>query len=226
MTHAVQTISLSKSYRHFEVLKAVSFNVAPGQCFALFGPNGAGKTTLLKILATLQQPTEGRFEVLGHDGVRARGEIRRLLLLLAHGSYLYNDLDALENLRFSLALRGVTPTERALRLALDRVGIGAFAEFKIRNYSEGMKKRLSIARAMLMRPPVLLMDEPYASLDERGVRIMNHFIHDATQGGAAVVMTTHNRAQTAVVAQRAGVLHHGVLREIPVQELLGTHELF
>jgi len=223
---AIQGIQLSKSYRHYQVLKNVSFEVARGECYALFGPNGAGKTTLLKVLATLQKPSSGRFEMMGYDGIRDRNQVRAILLMIAHGSYLYSELDAVENLRFAVGLRGLSPTAREIKLALDRVGIGAFANFKIRSFSEGMKKRLSIAKAMLIRPKVLLMDEPYSSLDERGITMMNHFIRENLEQGAAVLMTSHNRLQSAEVAGKAGVLLQGVLREITVKDLVAAHELF
>jgi heme ABC exporter ATP-binding subunit CcmA len=222
----IRGIQLSQSYRHYQVLKDVTFEVAPGECYALFGPNGAGKTTLLKVLSTLQKPSSGRFEMMGYDGIRDRNQVREILLMIAHGSYLYNELDAVENVRFALALRGRSPADREIKLALDRVGIGAFADFKIRSFSEGMKKRLSIAKAMLIRPKVLLMDEPYSSLDERGMKIMNHFIRESTEQGAAVLMTSHNRVQSAEVAGKAGVLLQGVLREIAVKDLVAAHELF
>lgn len=222
----IRGIQLSQSYRHYQVLKEVSFEVAPGECYALFGPNGAGKTTLLKILATLQKPSSGRFEMMGYDGMRDRNQVRSILLMIAHGSYLYSELDAVENLRFALALRGLSSAAQAIKLALDRVGIGAFADFKIRYFSEGMKKRLSIAKAMLIRPKVILMDEPYSSLDERGMKIMNQFIRESTEVGAAVLMTSHNRIQSAEVAGKAGVLLQGVLRGIAVKDLVAAHELF
>jgi heme ABC exporter ATP-binding subunit CcmA len=222
----IRGIQLSQSYRHYQVLKDVSFEVAPGECYALFGPNGAGKTTLLKILATLQKPTSGRFEMMGFDGLRDRNRVRGILLMIAHGSYLYSELDAVENIRFALGLRGRSPTAQEIKLVLDRVGIGAFADFKIRSFSEGMKKRLSIAKAMLIRPKVILMDEPYSSLDERGMKIMNNFIRESTEEGAAVLMTSHNRVQSAEVAGKAGVLLQGVLREIAVKDLVAAHELF
>ncbi len=197
-----------------------------GECYALFGPNGAGKTTLLKILATLQRPSAGRFEVMGYDGVRDRDRVRGVLLLVGHGSYLYNELDAVENIRFAMALRGLSPTDREIKVALDRVGIGAFTDFKVRYFSEGMKKRLTIAKAMLIRPKVLLMDEPYSALDERGMKIMNHYIRESAKQGSTVLMTSHNRVQSAEVANKAGVLHQGVLREITMKDLVAAHELF
>lgn len=223
---ALRGIQLGKSYQHYQVLKEISFEVAQGECYALFGPNGAGKTTLLKILATLQRPSSGRFEIMGYDGVEERDRARENLLLVAHGSYLYNELNAVENIRFTVSLRGMDPTDREVKIALDRVGIGAFADFKVRYFSEGMKRRLAIAKAILIRPPILLLDEPYSSLDEKGMGMVNGFIRESTKRGAAVLMSSHNRARSAEVADRAGILHQGVLKEIAVKELVTTHELF
>ncbi len=223
---AIQGIQLSKSYHYYQVLREVSLELAEGQCYALFGPNGAGKTTLLKILATVLRPSSGRFEVIGHDGVQDRFKVRELLLLVGHGSYLYDELNALENIRFNVALRGVSPTEREIKSALDRVGIGAFADLRTRYFSMGMKKRLSIAKAILIRPKVLLLDEPYATLDEEGMKMMNHYIQEITQEGTAVMLTTHNRMKSAEVAHRAGVLLRGELKEIVVKDLVVKDELF
>ena len=217
---------LGKSYRHYQVFRDLSFEIASGVCYALFGPNGAGKTTLLKVLGTLQRPSSGRFEILGLDGVARRQEVRERVLLMGHGSYLYGELNAVENIRFSLALRGQSPTEREVKLALDQVGIGAFASYPTRYYSEGMKKRLSIARAMLVFARILLLDEPYASLDEKGVQVMNRFIRESLESGSTVLMTSHDRARATEVAHRAGVLHRGVLRDIPVSDLVSANELF
>ncbi len=222
----IRGIQLSKSYHHYQVLNEITFEVPSGECYCLFGPNGAGKTTLLKILATLKKPSSGRFEVMGFDGIRERSKAREILLLVGHGSYLYNDLNAAENIRFALALRSISPAAREIKMALDRVGIGAFAEFKVRYFSEGMKKRLAMAKTILSRPKVLLMDEPYAALDERGMSIVNEFISSMTRQGTAVMMASHNRVKSAEVVHRVGVLHEGTLREMTVEELVAANELF
>lgn len=216
---AVRAVELAKSYGHFRVFEQVSFELAAGECLALFGPNGAGKTTLLRILATLSRPSAGHFQINGKDGVREKDAVRASLLLLAHGSYLYDELDAIENLRFALALRCAAPAEREIKSALDRVGLGAFAELKTRYYSAGMKKRLTLAKSILIHPTVLLMDEPYTSLDESGMALVNDYLHSLTKEGAAVLMTTHDRARSAEVAHRAGVLDKGRLREVPLAHL-------
>jgi ABC-type multidrug transport system ATPase subunit len=223
---AIRGVGLCQSFRHYQVLTNVSFELAAGSCYALFGPNGAGKTTLLKILATAQRPSGGRFEIMGRDGITDRAAVRALLFLVAHGSHLYDELNAVENIRFALGMRGLTPTAREIKLALDRVGIGAFTDLKSRYFSVGMRKRLAIAKALLVRPRVLLMDEAYASLDEHGMKMVNQFIREARQAGTAVFMTTHDRAKVVDVADRAGVLRRGELHELTVGELTAAHELF
>jgi len=223
---AIHAEGLSKSYHHFQVLRELSFELEAGVCYALFGPNGAGKTTLLKILATVHRPSGGRLTIMGHDAVAERDAVRRNLLLVAHGSHLYDELNAVENLRFALGLRGLSPSDRDIKLALDRVGVGAFADLKSRYFSAGMKKRLAIAKALLARPPLLLLDEAYSSLDEKGITLVNQVIREATGAGTAVFMTTHDRAKVADVAHRAGVLRQGALQELPLTALTGTHELF
>ncbi|HET8761268.1 MAG TPA: heme ABC exporter ATP-binding protein CcmA [Nitrospiria bacterium] len=222
---AVRVIELAKAHGHYRVFERVSFELLPGECLALFGPNGAGKTTLIRVLATLSRPSAGRFEIDGKDGVRDKDAVRTSLLLLAHGSHLYDELDGAENLRFSLALRGLTLRDRDIKSALDRVGIGAFSDLKTRYYSAGMKKRLTIAKSMLVRPKVLLLDEPYTSLDEAGIALVNEHLRALTRDGAAVLMSTHDRARSADVAHRAGVLDKGHWREVAV-ERLKTDALF
>ena len=223
---AIHAEAISKSYHHYQVLRELSFELEAGKCYALFGPNGAGKTTLLKILATVHRPSGGRLTIMGRDVAADRAAVRGQLFLVAHGSYLYDELNAFENLRFALGLRGLAPSDREIKLALDRVGVGAFADLKSRYFSAGMKKRLAIAKTLLVRPPLLLLDEAYASLDEKGVALVNQVIREATGAGTAVFMTTHDRTKVAEVAHRAGVLRQGVLRELPLTALTGSHELF
>lgn len=223
---AIHGSGLGKSYHYHEVIRGVSFEISQGECYALLGPNGAGKTTLLRVLATIQPPSSGRFEIMGYDGVKHKDRVREQLLLLGHSSYLYDDLNAEENLRFSLALRGSGVGDREMKLALDRVGIGAFSQLRTRYFSMGMKKRLSIAKAILIRPNVILLDEPYASLDESGMKMVNHYIRETTQQGAAVLLTTHDRLRSAQVAHRAGILDRGTLKEVDVKHLAEPNEIF
>lgn len=222
---AISCQDLSKSYGHYQVLQGINLTIQEGECFSLFGPNGAGKTTLLKILATLHRPSEGSYEILGLDGLKNKEEIRANIMFLGHGAHLYDDLDAKENLKFALALRGQTTTDHEMKQALDRVGIGAFAEMKVRNYSAGMKKRLALAKTMLAKPKVLLLDEPFTALDTAGTEIMREYIRERLSEQGAVMMSTHDHDKARPITTRAGMLRQGALKEISI-EALNSDDLF
>ena len=163
---------------------------------------------------------------MGINGTRERAKVRESLFMISHGTYLYDDLSVKENIQFALGIRGWNPTDLEIKKVLDRVGIGPFGKLRSRYLSAGMKKRLSIAKALLIRPKVLLLDEAYASLDERGVNMLNDCIRDFNKEGAAVLITTHERPRTAQIAHRVGVLHRSALKEISVKEMLEADALF
>ena len=222
---AIQSVQLSKAYGFYKIFEDLSFSIPTGECFVLFGPNGAGKTTLLQILATLKRPTSGRFEILGYDGITEKPSIRNSVMLLAHGSYLYDDLNAVENLQFASALRGKSPTFQEISRALDFVNLGAFRDLKIRFLSAGMKKRLGLAKVFLIHPKVLFLDEPYNALDDAGVEIANDLIRDLLKNGGTAFMTTHDRTKATQVASRAGILHQGTLNTLNLDSQ-ATGDLF
>jgi heme ABC exporter ATP-binding subunit CcmA len=217
-------INISHTYRFFKALKSVSIELQGGECFALFGPNGAGKTTLMKIFATLLQPTSGVVSIMGKDSVTDRDAARQALFFIGHKSFLYEDLTAIENIEFTIGLRGWRPTLGEIKKALDRVGIGAYASQKSRYLSAGMQKRLSLAKAILAEPNLLLLDEPYASLDENGIDVMNDVIRGVLACGTSVLISSHDRIKAAEVSHRAGILQNKGLKEIPITEL--EHALF
>ena len=210
---------IGKAYGHFQVLHDVNLTIAEGECFALFGPNGSGKTTLLKVLATLERPSTGHFEMLGMDGLKDKEAIRANLMFLAHGTHLYDELNARENLAFALALRGHHPTDQDVKRTLDRVAIGAFADMKVRYYSAGMKKRLALAKAMLAKPNVLLLDEPFTALDTAGTEILREYVRERLSAKSTVLLSTHDYDKTRPIAGRAGILRHGALQETAIEEL-------
>lgn len=216
---AIQVTSLSKSYGFYRIFEDVSFNIHPGECFVLLGPNGAGKTTLLRILATLQSPSSGQFIIFGQDGVAQKDAVREMIMLIAHGSHLYDELNATENLQFALGLRGQSPASAQIKRVLDRTGIGAFADLKIRQFSAGMKKRLDLAKVMLAQPRLLLLDEPYNALDYSGVAITNQLIQETLDRSGTVFMTTHDREKATQIATRGGILQAGHLQLISARQL-------
>ncbi|MBX3173945.1 MAG: ABC transporter ATP-binding protein [Gemmatimonadaceae bacterium] len=208
-------------------LEDVSFEVNRGEIFGLLGPNGAGKTTLLKILATLIDPDAGRVRVDGHDAQREPAAVRQLLApVLANERSLYWRLSALENLRLYAALQGLdaraarAECQRLLALVgLDDHSIGARL---VATFSSGMRQRLLIARALLARPRVLLLDEPTRSLDPISARAFRQFLRDTVvqQEGCTVLLATHDADEVWELCQRVGVLARGRLLAVDATSTL------
>ena len=191
------------------VLDGVSLTVESGEALALLGANGAGKTTLLKILATLVRPTRGRALVGGADCVRDPEGVRRITGLMAHGTYLYEDLTALENLAFWMALAGRAVEPVVLRAALADVELEQYADERVRSFSAGMRRRLALGRLVLLAPRVLLLDEPFAALDARGRKWLDEYLVAFKDRGGAVLMTTHSFARDLGAVDRVAILAGG-----------------
>jgi heme ABC exporter ATP-binding subunit CcmA len=211
----IRVIDVRKVFGLLPVLDGVSLEVRGGEAVALLGANGAGKTTLLKILATLLRPTRGTATIAGHDVARAPEAVRPLLGVVAHGAWVYDDLTARENLRFWSTLNGLDTGPDDVAGALGGVGLERVADARVRTFSAGMKRRLSLARVMLTRPRVLLLDEPFAGLDATTradlVADLRAALHRST---AAVLLVTHDRDEAAALAQRTALLVHGRIRQL------------
>ncbi len=223
---AILGVDVSKSYRYDLVLSSISLKVARGECYTLLGANGSGKTTLLRLFATLLAPTAGTIEIEGHHSLTQKPEARAHLFFIGHASHLYDDLTAIENIRFALGMRGISVGPSEIKQAIDVMGMGPFGRYKTRHLSKGMQKRLAFAKALLARPRVLLLDEPYASLDEPGIETVNACLKDFLAQGAAVLMSSHDRAHAAAVTHRAGVLRQHLLQEISPSDLPRSYALF
>lgn len=200
---------LRKSFGAAPVLNELSFALSAGSCLALLGANGAGKTTLLKIVATLLRPSAGHVWVAGVDAQRETDAVRHRVGLLAHGSYLYEDLTALENLRFWATLAGLDASPAELRTTLARVELEAVADERVRNFSAGMKRRLALARILLGAPALLLLDEPFDGLDQRGKKWLEEFVLAFKGAGGAVLLATHSFSRGWGIADRVAILAGG-----------------
>ena len=207
--------NVTRFYGSRLVFKDVSLAVEPGSVTLLAGANGAGKSTLLKIMAGLIRPSAGSV-VWGKSTPRpktpsgtpassANGDAPQLGYL-GHQTFLYPDLSARENLRFWSALNQQRLSEQALTDALERVELAAFAGEKARGFSRGMAQRLNLARVFLLRPDVLLLDEPGTGLDIRSTGILHREIAEAKAAGAGVVWITHSLAEDLARADTVAVL--------------------
>jgi heme exporter protein A len=185
---AVSAKGLTRRYGDRPALQDVSFELATGQTLTVFGANGAGKSTLLRILATLLRPHAGDVQALGcqlpDDGWRLRGQVA----MVAHEPLLYRDLTAHENLAFCARLFGIAPGRVEQLLAA--VGLDGRSHELVRNFSKGMLQRLSVARALLGDPPLLLLDEPLANLDPGAGDLLEPLI--GRSAGRTRVLVTHD----------------------------------
>ena len=192
----------------------VSLDVYAGEFVGLLGPNGAGKTTLLKILATLIIPDRGSASIAGHDVVEHAGAVRRLIApVLANERSLYWRLSARENLELFAALLQMAPAEvnASVAEALDVVGLADTGRKMVGQFSAGMMQRLLIARALLGRPRVLLLDEPTRSLDPASAHSFRTFLREelSTRRGCAVLVATHRSEEAFELCDRVVVLNRG-----------------
>lgn len=167
---AIRLRELGRDYGDRPALAAVDLDLPVGASLAVLGPNGSGKSTLLRVLATLLRPSRGQVAVFGISLPREAWKLRGRIGYLGHEPMLYEDLTGRENLEFQARLHGLDEDEAAARIEtdLDRLGMRGRADYRVSDYSAGMKQRIAICRAVLHRPPLLLLDEPDSNLDPEG----------------------------------------------------------
>jgi heme exporter protein A len=200
---------LVHAYGDRRAVDRVDLDLAAGERIALAGANGAGKSTLLRILATLQRPQAGSLVLMGEPLPESVRSARGAIGYLAHDPLVYLDLSARQNLELYGDLYGVPDLADRIPDLLDHVGLLARAEDTVRTFSRGMAQRLALARMMLHRPRLLLLDEPHASLDARGGALLDEELVAATTDGRAAIIVTHEVERVARVADRLVVMRAG-----------------
>ncbi|MHB1242157.1 MAG: ABC transporter ATP-binding protein [Gaiellaceae bacterium] len=212
-TSAVRTRALTKLYGSTPALVRADVDVPAGCVAVLLGPNGAGKSTLLRLLAGVLRPSAGRASVWGHDIVAEAVAVRGAVDLLPAVGGMYLELSAVENLRFCVRMRGLPHGDAELRGALDRVGLLSVAGDPLGTYSTGMVRRAGLARLLLTRPRLALLDEPYASLDEEGRALLEEILDETRRAGRSALVATHERDRSVVLADRVYELARGLVTE-------------
>jgi heme exporter protein A len=206
---AVLVHGLRKTYGPVEALTGLDLSVEPGTHLTIFGPNGAGKTTLMRVLSTLTRPTEGSALVGGKDVVHNAADVRKLVGVISHNTFLYGQLSGLENLEFYARMyRLKDGHQRALKL-LARMDLTRRMHDRAGTYSRGMQQRLSVARALLHDPELLLLDEPYTGLDQHASRVLAEVLESLRDGVRTVIMTTHNIQEGLAGSDRAAIMVDG-----------------
>lgn len=206
---AIEVEGLGKSFGNHRALTGIDLKVGSGEHVTVFGPNGAGKTTLIKVLSTLMKPSAGTVRLDGSDISKAPTEVRRKIGLVAHQTFLYDDLTVYENLKFYGKMYDVINLEEQIHNVVRWVRLEARLHDRVGTLSRGMQQRISIARAVIHNPSIVLLDEPEVGLDPRAIVMVREVLDSLSAGERTVVMTTHNLEQGIEMSDRVVILDKG-----------------
>ena len=214
MQYAISTERLGRQYGDKWAVQDLTLNIEQGEVFGLLGPNGAGKTSTMRMLACLVGASAGTARICGFDIRKDPTEVRKRVGILTDTAGLYQSLSAQENLEFFAKLYDLSPqeirarTEQYLRL----LGLWERRRDAAGTFSSGMRQKLSMARALLHNPPVLLLDEPTSALDPEGAKLVRDFIHSLKGQGRTIVLCTHNLAEAQSLCDRVAIVKRTLLR--------------
>jgi heme ABC exporter ATP-binding subunit CcmA len=200
---------LVKAFGILPVLRQLNLTVERGQFVALLGPNGSGKSTLIRLLSGLSRPSSGTIRVGGWELPREAAAVRGQIGLVSHKPLLYENLTARENLAFFAQLYNIEAPGKKTGTLLERVGLARRADDVVRTFSRGMQQRLSIARALIHDPHVLLFDEPYTGLDQDASARLDTLLSEAHGEGHTIVMTVHQFDRVISLSSRVVILSRG-----------------
>ena len=228
MNNTIEVENLTKYYpsagsgQGFLAVDHITFDVKQGEIFGFLGPNGAGKTTTQRMLTTLLTPTEGRILINGHDLSRDSYPAKQQIGLVPEESNVYTELTAWDNLMFTASIYRVPRAERAKRAKelLEAFGLWEKRDIKAENFSKGMRRRLSIAMAIIHKPALLFLDEPTPGLDAQSIRDIWKLIRRMNDEGTTVFMTTHQIEEANQLCGRVAIISHGKIAAIDTPEQL------
>lgn len=221
-------ISVKKLVKRFgtkTVLRGLDFEARQGEFVAILGPNGAGKTTFLRILASLSRPTLGDLQIAGYRLPAQAAAVRSRLGVVTHLPLLYGDLSAEENLRFYGRMYQVENLNERITEVLNLVGLFQYRRELVRTFSRGMQQRLSIGRAIIHDPEVMLFDEPHTGLDQDACDMLDALLRNVAALGRTVLITSHDLARVESLAGRFDVLSRGVITSSVERSNLGQRNL-
>jgi heme ABC exporter ATP-binding subunit CcmA len=203
---AIEIKNITKRFGPSIALQDINLTVDAGQFYVLLGPNGAGKTTLIKVLSTILKPTSGRVLVNGHDTVKEAADAKKSIGLVSHNPLLYEELTVLENLEF---YAGLFDVDADLGGIMDELGLSHVKDRMVGKLSRGIKQRAAIARALLHKPRILLLDEPTTGLDVKSRTLFYTLLQELRAKGATIVMSTHLLEEAANLCGAGVVLNRG-----------------
>ena len=205
----IQARGLRRRFAAVDAVAGVYLTVAPGETIAIFGPNGAGKTTLLRLLGTLLRPSDGTLRLFGRSVTDGGAYARRRIGFLSHRSFLYPDLTPTENLEFYARAFGVAAPAARARALLEELGLLGWAHRPVRTLSRGLEQRCALARALLHRPELLLLDEPFSGLDLDAGSLLRDTLRAVCAGGTTLLMVTHEVTHALELCRSGLILVRG-----------------
>ena len=211
MQSVVQTYSLSKTIKDKKILSDISLSIKEGEILGLLGPNGAGKTTLMKLLTNLIKPTSGSFSCFGREIAAGDSEYLGKIGALIDSPILEENMTAAQNLKYHTGMLGYN-RENCIETTLEMTGLDPGEKRKVKVFSQGMKQRLAIAKAIITLPPLLILDEPINGLDPAGIReFRNLFRSLSSDFGISILISSHILSELEQLADRIVILQSGVL---------------
>ena len=212
--YAVEARNLVRLYGKVRALDGISFTVEEGEIFGLIGPNGSGKTTTLRIIATILKPSKGIVKVFGYDVVREADKVRELISYLPEEADLYKRLTGVENLLFFAKMYGETSNEvkEMVKFGIEISGLGNRVYDKVETYSKGMRRRLALARTLMVKPKLAILDEPTSGLDVyASVNVRNSIKKFVKETGSTVLLSSHNMLEVEYLCDRVAFISKGVI---------------
>jgi heme ABC exporter ATP-binding subunit CcmA len=206
---AIETQGLTKSFNNKLALRGIDLEIKQGESVVIFGPNGAGKTTLIKVLATIMNPSSGRILVDGLNLKNNAEEIQRRIGVVTHQTFLYSNLTAYENLEFYSRMYDVPGRKERIHEVVAMVGMTSRLYDRVGTLSRGMQQRLSIARSLLHKPAIMLLDEPETGLDQQAIPMLWKALEIEGEERRTIVLTTHSLERGLEVGDRLLILDTG-----------------
>jgi len=222
MNKTIEVNQLTKYYGEHMAVDHISFDVHQGEIFGFLGPNGAGKSTTQRMLTTLLTPTDGQIVINGHDLSHDSYPAKQQIGLVPEESNVYTELTAWDNLMFTASLYRVPRAERSGRAQelLETFGLWEKRDVKVENFSKGMRRRISIAMAIIHKPTLLFLDEPTPGLDAQSIRFIWELIRRMNAEGTTIFISTHQIEEANQLCDRVAIISHGKIAAIDTPERL------
>ena len=221
---AIELQGLTKSFGRYLALRGIDLKISSGETTVIFGPNGAGKTTMIKVLATIMNPSSGEVLIDGLNLQNSAEEIRRRIGVVTHQTFLYNNLTAYENLEFYGRIYDVPGRKERIQEVVAMVGMTSRFYDRVGTLSRGMQQRLSIARALLHKPSIMLLDEPETGLDQQATSILRELLLTEKEK-RTIILTTHNLERGFELCDRLLILAQGKIAYQGLSQSLGLADL-